>query len=186
MNLDGRRHFRAMWSAGLVGLLVLTGLPAPAEAQFGRTPRRTAPTERVRAIEVGARGGIDIRFEDPVLGGHFRIPIDPWNRIELMPGALVTFVSGGTDYQLDADAVVLVDPAGVLFAGGGASFRNVGTDEDPEAGFETGYNLIVGLKTPRQPDERGPQAQIEFRFSEVIGIEHPILTLGFNYPLVIF
>lgn len=168
---------------------LLLGLVPPSEAAAQLRTEPPEPPSPGRALTVGARVGVDIANDGLVLGGQIRIPVDPWRRVEVMPSASVDFLSGITEMQLEADAAVFVDRQRRLYVGGGAAFRNtVYEDTGPEGGereFRTGYSLIAGARTRAGgPLDFGTQLQI--RYVSVDRFEPLYLTLGLNFPLVVF
>jgi len=171
----------------LAALALTLVLPATGEAQFGTRQDRRAPVERSRALELGVKAGIDFEVDGLALGGHLRLPVDPWLRVELMPGFLYSFSDLQDQYQIDADVVAILGPGGVLYAGGGAAFRSAFFEtEQDERRLETGYNLIVGFKEARAFGDRSLNAQLEYRFTDVDRVETSIVTLGLTFPLAFF
>lgn len=182
-----RHRLARLVLGGLVVATVTTAFPTAAEAQFGTRPDRRPPVERSRALEIGIRGGIDFEVDGLALGAHLRLPVDPWLRVELMPGFLYSISDLEDQYQIDADAVVLLGPRGAIYAGGGAAFRSAFFETgQEERRFETGYNLVVGFKEARAFGDRSVISQLEYRFTAVDRIETSIVTIGFNFPLAFF
>ncbi|HZD06357.1 MAG TPA: hypothetical protein VE173_15710 [Longimicrobiales bacterium] len=167
---------------GLLALALVAGTAHDVSAQ-----RRSAAAMRRegRVLEIGSRIGMDITDNVLVLGGHLRIPVDPWQRFELMPGFDFTFQSGLTERQLELDGAFFIDGARILYLGGGAAFRNTRYLENRQVleqrETRTGYSVFAGLHGGTFLDAL--TTQIEFRWTFVDDFKPRTITLGFDYPI---
>lgn len=168
---------------GLLALIVLATSVSGAAAQ---RPSEAVMRREGRVLEIGPRIGMDITDNVFVLGGHLRIPVDPWQRFELMPGFDLTFQSGLTERQFELDGALYIDEARTFYLGGGAAFRNtfyLGENNQllDRRETRTGYSLFGGLHGGTFLDVL--VTQIEFRWTFVDDFRPRTITLGFDYPI---
>lgn len=157
-------------------VVAVIALTAPTEA------RAQGPGDDVRSgVLVGGRVGFDLRNEALVLGAQSHLLLDPWGVTALMPNAEVAFLSGITEYQLNADAAAVLFQG--LYFGGGAAFRNT-VFEGPEREWRTGYNLFVGFRSPLRRE--GLSTQLELRWTFVEEFRPRIVSVGVNVPVAVF
>lgn len=151
-------------------------LAAPVAAQ---SPAQDRPPG-ARILEVGVRGGVDYDQEAFVAAIFLRVPVDPWRRLALMPGAEIEFLNGTQEWQIDADAVVLLGSRRTLFLGGGPAFRSARYPDAPgKREIRTGYSLVVGFRTAPAPGSLG--TQFEFRMIDVDAYEPRVISLGVTW-----
>lgn len=133
-------------------------------------------------VMLGAHAGVDYLFDGFVAGGQAIFMVDPWGRLSLVPNAEVEFRRGLRDWQANADLAVA--PVSGVALGGGLSWRN--TIYEEEAGRETrrGYSVFVGYRAPPSPRRFGPQ--IELRWSFIDRLRPRTLTIGVNFPVLLF
>lgn len=163
-------------AAAVLPLSVATAVPAHAQG---------AP-QPVRALEVGARAGMDIRNEAPLLGVQLRMPVDPWLRLDLVPGAELVFQSGFTERQYNLDGALYLDAGRSLYVGGGAAFLDTFyLDEDgellEEREIRSGYSVFGGFHGTAAPGGFAPH--IELRWTYVDVFELRTIYIGVNYFL---
>jgi len=168
----------------IFALLALLAILAPSDlwAQFGQRQRRRAPAP-YRGVAIGARLGQEYDIDAWAVGGQLRATFDPWGAIELMPNGDVYFLrqGEGRDWQLNADAAVALLG---IYVGGGLAFLNGRFEVDEPDETRTGYNLFAGLRAPLAPGRFGFQA--EFRWSWVDDRKPRTVSIGLNYPLVLW
>ena len=133
-------------------------------------------------VTMGAHVGVDYLFEGFLIGGQAHFLLDPWGRIALIPNAEYEIRRGLRDWQANLDASVM--PVLGVYVGGGVAFRNSIFDE--EVGRETvqGWSFFFGYRAPPAPRRVSPH--VELRWSFVGDIKPRMLTVGVNYPLVLF
>ena len=141
-------------------------------------------TSGARGVFVGAHAGFDMKNDAIVVGAQSHLIADPWGRIDVIPNMDVTFISGITEYQFNAEAAAVVIPG--LYVGGGAAFRNTVYEDSPGADRETrrGYTLFVGIRPPSRSG--GLTTQAELRRTSVDRFRPVTLTVGLNYPLTVW
>jgi hypothetical protein len=176
-----RRHRREPGgsAAARLTLLALGVFAAPVATLEGQ---QGSSTGQWMGALLGAHVGIDYLFEGFVVGGQTIFLVDPWGRLALIPNAEIELRQGIRDWQANADAALM--PLRGVYVGGGLAWRNTIFDE--QAGRETrrGYSAFVGYRDPPAPGRVSPQ--IELRWSFIAGIRPRTLTLGANYPLLLF
>ena len=131
---------------------------------------------------VGAHVGVDYLFEGLLVGGQTILQLDPWGRLSLIPNAELEFRQGLRDWQANADAAVMPFPG--VYVGGGASWRNTIFDEEEGRATRHGWSFFFGYRDPPSPRRFSPQ--IELRWSFISDIEPRMLTIGLNFPVLLF
>lgn len=164
----------------LTTLLLLVLVPGTVGAQERRGP---PARPRPQAVMVGARVGVDYFNDAFVMGAQSHLILDPWGVVDLMPNAEVAFFRGTRDWQLNADVAIL--PVRGFYGGGGAAFRNSVYDfEVGERETRTGYSFFLGLLVP--PGRRSIATQVELRWSFIDDKEPRSVTIGANWPLLLW
>lgn len=175
-------HLRSI-SFAMAAVLVLLAGASPLHAQRRGPAGGGAFGPDARLLEAGVKAGLDMDQEAFVAGAFLRLPVDPWRRFALAPGAEVEFIRGNTEWQIDADGVFLFGRGGSLYVGGGPAFRSAlyrdSEDEEPVRDLRTGYSLVVGLRTP--PGRGRSASQVEFRWTEVEDYNPRVVSLGFSW-----
>jgi hypothetical protein len=133
-------------------------------------------------VSLGAHVGINYLFEGFLIGGQGVLHVDPWGLLQLMPSAQIEFRQGIRDWQANADASLTAYRG--IYLGGGLAYRNSIFDET--AGRETvrGTSVFVGFREPAIPRRVAPQ--LELRWTFVAGIRPRMITIGVNYPVLLF
>ena len=131
---------------------------------------------------VGAHAGVDYLFDGFVAGGQAIFLVDPWGRLALIPNAELEFRRGLRDWQANADAAVM--PARGIFVGGGLAWRNTIFEEELGRETKQGYSAFVGYREPPSPGQFAPQ--IELRWSFIDRLRPRTLTIGLNFPVLLF
>ena len=133
-------------------------------------------------MALGAHVGVDYLFEGFLIGGQGLLMLDPWGLVQLMPNAELEFRQGIRDWQANADASV--SPLRGIYLGGGIAFRNSIFDEVEGRATRRGSSFFVGYREPAAPRRIMPQ--VELRWTFVAGIRPRMLTIGVNYPILLF
>jgi hypothetical protein len=156
--------------------MLLLALSLPLTAQ---QPGATAP---YMGALIGAHVGVDYLFEGFLIGGQAHLLLDPWGRVSIIPNAEYEFRRGLRDWQANLDLAVM--PVRGVYVGGGLAYRNSIFDEEVGRATESGYSAFIGYREPARPGRISPQ--IELRWSFVADIKPRMLTVGGNYPLLLF
>ena len=178
MRNSGRTTKAVLWILGMA-------LAVPAAAEGQRRGRQAPAGPGWVPISVGLHVGYDDSASGEVAGAQLRIPIVRSGRIELMPNADVTFLTGLKEYQFNLEAVfVFGGRTGGPYFGGGLGYRNSIFGDNPASPRETkrGYTATVGIKSTGIGAAFGTQLEIRWIFLEDIRNAR-IITLGVNFPL---
>ena len=170
----------------ILAIVLLCATARQAEAQLRPGP----PTEERPSparLEIGVRAGIDYSDDSPSLGGHARISVDPWRRVDLLPSVEFTFQDQLTEKQFNLDGSLYLDGSRTLYVGSGAAFRDTFYLDDegdplPEQEIRTGFNVFAGLHFA-SPSDLPVAVQLEARWTFVGDFEPRTLVLGVNYPI---
>jgi hypothetical protein len=131
---------------------------------------------------VGAKAGVDYLFDGYVVGAQALILPDPWGRVVLMPSAEKEFRQGLQDWQVNADIAFMLTRG--FYLGGGFAQRNTIYDETIGKETRSGHSIILGFREPPSSGRLG--TQVEMRWSVISFMRPRTITLGMNYPLVLF
>jgi hypothetical protein len=133
-------------------------------------------------LSLGAHVGVDYLFEGFLIGGQGVVMVDPWGILQIVPNAEFEFRQGLRDWQANADASI--SPVRGIFVGGGVAYRNSIFDEVVGRETRRGSSVFVGYREPAAPRRINPQ--VELRWTFVAGIRPRMLTIGVNYPILLF
>jgi hypothetical protein len=170
----------------ILAVVLLCASARPMEAQLRPAP----PTEErppPARLEIGVRAGLDYQNDSPSLGGHARVSVDPWRRLDLLPSVEFTFQDRLTEKQFNLDGALYLDGSRTLYVGSGAAFRDtfyLDDEGDPLAERETrtGFNLFAGLHLV-SPSDLPVALQLEARWTFVGDFRPRTLVVGVNYPI---
>lgn len=168
---------RGIGFASVSILLLVAVLPASAQGPGGG-----GGPPRYMGVSLGAHVGIDYLFEGFLIGGQGIFQIDPWGFVQLMPNAELEFRQGIRDWQANADASV--SPVRGIYLGGGVAYRNSIFEEADGRETRRGSSVFVGYRDRAAPRRINPQ--VELRWTFVADIRPRMLTIGVNYPVLLF
>ena len=159
-------------------------LATPALSQ-GQQPGQPGGSAGWAPAAAGVRFGYDQAARGEVIGAQLRIPVLPDGRVEVMPGADITFLTGLRDYGFNLDALyVSGGRRGGIYAGGGLALRNSLFTDEPGADRETktGVGAVVGVKGGG-PGPFGTQVEFRWVFLPNDDYDPRTISLGVNFPL---
>lgn len=165
-------------------LLAVSGaIPHAARAQApgGGTGSSSWP-----APVAGLRFGYDQTARGEVVGAQVRVPVLRSGKVELVPNADITFLTGLREYGYNLDAVFV--PGGIqggIYLGGGLALRNSvfgAPGGGSGRGTETGFGAVVGARTGVS-GRIGTQVEFRWIFLNGVDYEPRAVTLGVNFSL---
>lgn len=133
-------------------LLALLSAAAPSglhgQIRRGRAAQSAAPTSWA-PVAVGVYAGYDDASRAQLVAGRLFLPLLRNGRVQALPSAEITFLTGAREYQYSAEIVYMSrGREGGLFIGGGLGHRDSVVDAtpgDPRNTFLT-YSAIAGLR----------------------------------------